>query len=699
MNIEGFAYRWRAVLLLIIFVFLTCTALAEEGVLVLVVMDTEQHPFANVQVGTAGDGGSPQFTDQHGKARIKLAPNTKPAAWVTLQLMGAPNGLDLAFISPYDGRIRVPPFDNEQDNYDPVVLAKHGDKAMLESGSGMLAIHANVNHSVAAEKKKAPAHSSRNNFNYRSPFEQGRPRLLTVALNMVTPPAQSPPASPTNAELQEAALAAAAQRFGLSVAEIKAAIANWGGDPLVWKLILLTGTIETGGTDPFPAVHAISTDIYFGAGSWSLGNCSLQPLLLKFQQRDEKRFAEIIGADTQWLIKTVSGPCQVSSPAILKHMLDDSGHLQPTWRDRFRRLGYEHSFQRVQVDQMTPWVHIGQNAAASVGLQSEQALAFCYDAAETQGSNAIMRQRQNLSIDVTAFQQRIGRQPDEQERLLMLANRIIQRNNEIGRAPTFTAAFVARDTLLSQGHGMVFGTSYNLEDFGIGFQDAQTGADMPLHNDPTILQPLQDGWIPSEGPPSESPSLSRKQTQGGTDAGKTPASPPPASPVLSTAGAPKPNPDSTPGPGNTPRASQPGPPYPSVTEPPGPFDPAGEKQFVELINQERTKQGLQPLAVDPRLTQAARKHTELLAAHKTLSHQFEGEPPLDDRFSDANLPADQEGENTALDKNVPSAHKGLMNDPEHRDNIISPNYNVVGVGVIRSGGQLYVTEDFAHLPN
>jgi uncharacterized protein YkwD len=120
---------------------------------------------------------------------------------------------------------------------------------------------------------------------------------------------------------------------------------------------------------------------------------------------------------------------------------------------------------------------------------------------------------------------------------------------------------------------------------------------------------------------------------------------------------------------------------------------------VQLINQERTEQMLQPLPVDPRLTRAACKHTELLVAHKTLSHQFEGEPSLDVRFSNENLLTDQGGENTAVDQDVPSLHKGLMDDPDHHDNILNPNYSSVGVCVIRSGGQLYVTEDFAHLPN
>ena len=43
---------------------------------------------------------------------------------------------------------------------------------------------------------------------------------------------------------------------------------------------------------------------------------------------------------------------------------------------------------------------------------------------------------------------------------------------------------------------------------------------------------------------------------------------------------------------------------------------------MQLINQERASQGIQPLAVDQRLTQAACEHSELMVEHKVLSHQF-----------------------------------------------------------------------------
>ncbi len=352
MNVDQYVYRRRAAILLLIFLLVTCTV-AEEGVLVLIVTDTGQHPFPNLRIGTAGDGGSPQTTDQNGKARLKLAPSTKPNTWVTLLIANAPAGVDVVFISPYDSRVRVPPFDNEQENYDPVVLAKRSDKAMLESGSGMLAIHATVTRTVAAQKKKPPAKPASQDYRgHPDTVAFNPPHLQTVSLRAGSSALDYGDPQPTDEELQQAALAAAAEGFGLPVEDIKAAIAAWGGDALVWGQIMLTASIEAGGTDPFPFVRATSQDIQFGSGSWSLRECSLQPVLLKFQQQDGKRFAEIIGTDVQWLSKTMSAPCEASAKAALQRMLDGSGHLSALWRSRLRNLGNEHTFQHVQVEQV-----------------------------------------------------------------------------------------------------------------------------------------------------------------------------------------------------------------------------------------------------------------------------------------------------------------------------------------------------------
>jgi hypothetical protein len=131
---------------------------------------------------------------------------------------------------------------------------------------------------------------------------------------------------------------------------------------------------------------------------------------------------------------------------------------------------------------------------------------------------------------------------------------------------------------------------------------------------------------------------------------------------------------------------------------PGPgaqFDTAGESQLVDLINRSRAQQGLPPYSVDSRLTEAARKHTELMVKNGELSHQFAGEPALDIRFSNESLPSDREGENIDLNQTISGAHDALMESPPHRANILDPEFNSIGVGVVRSGDKIYVTEDFA----
>jgi uncharacterized protein YkwD len=126
----------------------------------------------------------------------------------------------------------------------------------------------------------------------------------------------------------------------------------------------------------------------------------------------------------------------------------------------------------------------------------------------------------------------------------------------------------------------------------------------------------------------------------------------------------------------------------------------GEKLVFSLINQERVKAGLAPLELDERLTQAARKHTQLMIGNDSLSHQLDGEPSLQLRLGDENVRYDHDGENIALDSDIATAHVMLMQSPHHRDNILSPQFNAVGIGILKTDDLFYVTEDFAHvLPN
>jgi uncharacterized protein YkwD len=127
------------------------------------------------------------------------------------------------------------------------------------------------------------------------------------------------------------------------------------------------------------------------------------------------------------------------------------------------------------------------------------------------------------------------------------------------------------------------------------------------------------------------------------------------------------------------------------------YDPEAEQVLLDLANQARAQAGAPRLTLDAGLSRAARAHAEAMFAARQLSHQFEGEPSLPQRLAAAtHTQLDQEGENVALDSDAGQAQRHLMLSPPHRANLLNPAYNVVGLGVVRSGGRLYIVQDFGH---
>jgi uncharacterized protein YkwD len=131
------------------------------------------------------------------------------------------------------------------------------------------------------------------------------------------------------------------------------------------------------------------------------------------------------------------------------------------------------------------------------------------------------------------------------------------------------------------------------------------------------------------------------------------------------------------------------------------YDTEAERTLLELANQARAQAGAPGLTLDAGMSKAARTHAEAMFAARQLSHQFDGEPSLPQRLAAASrTQLDQEGENVALDFDAERGHQHLMLSPPHRANLLNPAYNVVGLGVVRSGDRLYIVQDFGHaLPN
>jgi uncharacterized protein YkwD len=125
--------------------------------------------------------------------------------------------------------------------------------------------------------------------------------------------------------------------------------------------------------------------------------------------------------------------------------------------------------------------------------------------------------------------------------------------------------------------------------------------------------------------------------------------------------------------------------------------PSAGSELLSLINEERALQSLAPVRTEPRLEQAARAHAEEMLRHRNLSHQFPGEEALAERLVRTSVRLDRSSENVTMHLSTAGAHKAFMGSAPHRANILSPEFDAIGIAVLCDADWLYVVEDFAHL--
>ena len=120
-----------------------------------------------------------------------------------------------------------------------------------------------------------------------------------------------------------------------------------------------------------------------------------------------------------------------------------------------------------------------------------------------------------------------------------------------------------------------------------------------------------------------------------------------------------------------------------------------EAAMLEMVNKERQKNGLNLLEADPEMTQVARLHSPDMFIKGYFSHyDLSGKNPFD-RMRDANIRFLAAGENLALAQTLEIAHRNLMNSPGHRANILSPEFNRLGIGILDGGFYgLMISQEF-----
>jgi len=122
-----------------------------------------------------------------------------------------------------------------------------------------------------------------------------------------------------------------------------------------------------------------------------------------------------------------------------------------------------------------------------------------------------------------------------------------------------------------------------------------------------------------------------------------------------------------------------------------------EQYLLSAANQERSARNLPLLHRDSNLARAAAQHAQVMAEHKSISHQFPGEPELTSRGASMGVPFSVISENVAEAPSAVQIHDMWMHSEGHRANLLDPVVDAVGIRVIARAGELYAVEDFAKI--
>jgi uncharacterized protein YkwD len=120
-----------------------------------------------------------------------------------------------------------------------------------------------------------------------------------------------------------------------------------------------------------------------------------------------------------------------------------------------------------------------------------------------------------------------------------------------------------------------------------------------------------------------------------------------------------------------------------------------DDQLAEMVASARGSLGLARLTRHPSLDAIARDHAQRMARTHELAHQLDDGDPLE-RLHAAGIDTRYVGENLAHAPTVRLAHRALWVSPSHRANLVSREFERIGVGVVRDEhGDAWAVEIFA----
>ncbi len=133
------------------------------------------------------------------------------------------------------------------------------------------------------------------------------------------------------------------------------------------------------------------------------------------------------------------------------------------------------------------------------------------------------------------------------------------------------------------------------------------------------------------------------------------------------------------------------------------YNPAeAEADLILMINQVRQRSGLSVLKPHPKLMEMAREHSNDMMKTGVVGHYSQEHGPVERRAAKAGIQSTEVLENVAANISVKAAVEDLLASPVHRNHIINPEFNKIGVGVAidRKERQTvyYISQEFAFIP-
>lgn len=137
----------------------------------------------------------------------------------------------------------------------------------------------------------------------------------------------------------------------------------------------------------------------------------------------------------------------------------------------------------------------------------------------------------------------------------------------------------------------------------------------------------------------------------------------------------------------------------------GPTTPKVNIEGVEfasfsLVNAEREGLGEATVSRNDKVAKVAREYSEKMRDEGFFSHVAPDGLTLRQRLESAGVEFASAAENLAKVTNSADpaafAHTLLMAQPKHRENILDPEYELLGVGATKLDGTVWITQIFIH---